>query len=467
MRKRFKNTVLEGLHIEKAVAEGKCIARLEDRVIFVERVAPGDIADVKLIRKKKNFYEGVPQKIIKPSAHRTEPFCAHFGTCGGCKWQHVAYEEQLVFKRQQVIDNLERIGKVKFPEVQPTLAAPETQYYRNKLEFTFSNRRWIEAEEIEAGEVVDRQGLGFHKPRQFDKVVNVKHCYLQAEPSNEIRNWLREYALQHQLSFYDIRRKEGLMRNLIIRSTSGEDLMVIVQFGQDSKAIKPLMEAMHQQFPQISSLHYVINQKGNETFHDLDVRCVYGDPFISEQLGHLKFRIGPKSFFQTNSAQGTRLYQLVREFADLKGHEVVYDLYCGTGTIGLFLADQCKQVVGVEQTPEAVEDAWVNAKINNIENAHFLAGDSKDLFKESFKTRFGACDVLVTDPPRVGMHADVIEELLELKPAKIIYVSCNPATQARDLQLLDEVYKVTRVAPVDMFPHTHHVENVVLLELRN
>ncbi len=468
MSKKYKNLVLPGITIEKAAAEGKCVAKWDEQVVFVEGVAPGDVADIRIIRKKKNYLEAIPLDILEPSSLRTEPFCYHFGTCGGCKWQHIAYDHQLEFKRQQVVDNLQRIAKIDFPEVSPTLPSPLTQYHRNKLEFTFSNYRWLEAQEIASGEEMDRQGLGFHKPRQFDKVVDIKTCYLQPEPSNAIRLWIKTYAVDKGLNFYDIRKKEGFLRNLVIRTASSGELMVILQVGTYLKdELQALLTSLQEAFPEITSLNYVVNNKGNETFYDLEVVNFSGKDHIIEQMEALQFRVGPKSFYQTNPQQALNMYRLVRDLAQLKGQETVFDLYSGTGTIALFLASQVSEVVAIEQVPEAVEDARTNAKVNGIENAHFYTGDLKDVFRGDMLDGHGHCDVLITDPPRAGMHEEVIYEIAKLGPSRIVYVSCNPATQARDLALMDPWYQIESVHPLDMFPHTHHVESVVSLTKRN
>ncbi len=466
MGKNTKNQILKEIAIESASSDGKCVARWNNQVVFVEGLAPGDIADLRVIRKKRRHLEAVPERLIHPSEIRVVPFCQHFGVCGGCKWQHIAYENQLELKRQLVIDNLERIGGLSLPEVQETLPSPQTQYHRNKLEFTFSNRRWLDHEEILSGDILNRDGLGFHKPRQYDKIVDIDQCYLQKDPSNEIRNAIRSYAREHDLSFYDIRRKQGFLRNLIIRSTDGDQLMVIVQVGQDHPELQNLMDFIRGSYPDITSLQYVINNKGNETFFDLPVQLHSGQEYITESMGSLKFRIGAKSFYQTNNPQAHRMYDLIRKLARLSGKETVFDLYTGAGTIALYLADSAKQVVGVEQVPEAIEDAKENSRLNGIANCHFYTGDTKDLLEQEIINKHGKPQVIITDPPRSGMHVKVTAKIIELGPQQIVYVSCNPATQARDLALLDHHYQIKSVHPVDMFPHTAHVECVVLLELR-
>jgi len=472
---KLKNKVLRDIKIESVAAEGKCIAKYDGQVIFVTGVAPGDTADIKVIRKKKSFLEAVPVDIKDKSEVRQEPFCSHFGTCGGCKWQHIDYAAQLQFKQQQVVDNLERIGKVELPEISDILPSENTQYYRNKLEYTFSNKRWLTLEEIQSGEELDRDALGFHIPKRFDKILDIEKCYLQPDPSNDIRLAIKAFAKEHNISFFDIITQEGFLRNLIIRTASTGQVMVILQVAEDNPVtIKLLMDFLHERFPQITSLNYVINTKKNETFNDLEVVTAYGNEYIVEEMPlpqdesrKIQFRVGPKSFYQTNSAQATNLYHKTWELAQLKGDELVYDLYTGTGTIANYMAASAKKVVGIEYVEAAIEDAKVNSEINGITNTAFFAGDMKDLLNDEFVNTHGRPDVIITDPPRAGMHADVCAVILNAAPQKIVYVSCNPATQARDLALLDEKYKVTAVQPVDMFPHTHHVENIVLLELRD
>ncbi len=466
MGRKVRNQILTAVTIESAASDGKGVARWNNQVVFVEGVAPGDVVDVRVIRKKRQYMEAIAEQVVQPSKIRTDPFCDHFGVCGGCKWQHLKYKNQLELKRQLVVDSLQRIGGLTFPEVQQTLASPQTQYHRNKLEFTFSNRRWLSHQEISSGMELGRNGVGFHKPRQFDKIVDVHHCYLQPDPSNQIRNSIREYALKHELGFFDIRKKQGFLRNLIIRNTEKGELMVILQVGHDDPWLPRLMDHLQKQFPEITSLQYVINDKGNETFFDLPVRLHSGSNFITDNMGDLRFRIGPKSFYQTNGPQAHEMYKLVRELAALNGQQVIYDLYSGTGTITLFLASSARQVVGIELVPEAIEDARINAEINQVGNANFYTGDTKDIIGETIIKRHGKPDVVVTDPPRSGMHRDVVEKLMDINPERIIYVSCNPATQARDIGLMAEHYEIRSVHPVDMFPHTPHVECVILLELR-
>jgi len=474
-RKGRKQIILENVRIENGAAEGKCVARHNDTVIFVEGVAPGDVVDLRITRKKKTFMEGSPIKFHELSDARIEPFCSHYGLCGGCKWQHISYEKQLIFKHQHVTDNLERIAKVKLPQISPILPSKQTEYYRNKLEFTFSNNRWITKEEMEASEEkVFKNGLGFHIPKRFDRILNVDHCYLQPDPSNAIRLAVNNYALENDLEYFDLVKQTGLLRNMIIRTANTGQVMVIIQFFDHKKdAIDNLLEYVIKEFPNITSLNYIINQKGNDTYHDLEVVCYKGKPYIEEQMlidnsieKLLTFRVGPKSFYQTNGGQAYELYKITRDFAQLTGEEVVYDLYTGTGTIANFVAHGAKKVIGLEYVASAVEDAKMNSEINNIDNTDFYAGDMKDVLNTTFINKHGKPDVIITDPPRAGMHEDVIKALLFSSPKRIVYVSCNPATQARDLAMLDHAYSVEKVQPVDMFPHTHHVENVVLLNKR-
>jgi 23S rRNA (uracil1939-C5)-methyltransferase len=470
MRKHRKEKlpVLEKITIAGIAAEGKCIARVDDMVIFVDGVvAPGDVVDLQITRKKKNFVEATPVHFHSRSAQRTEPFCEHFGVCGGCKWQHIPYQTQLDYKQQQVTDNLERIAKVPLPPVQAILPSAETRYYRNKLEYTFSPNRWLTQEDMQSGKQLEKRALGFHIPRRFDKILDIVHCYLQPDPSNPIRLAVKEYARQHNLTFFDNVKNEGFLRNLIIRTSGTGEIMVILQvYHDDRPAIEKLLNHVLSLFPQITSLQYVINPKGNDTFHDLEVHLFAGKPFITEQMENLQFRVGPKSFYQTNSLQAYELYKLTRDFAGLQGHETVYDLYTGTGTIANFVAHQAKKVVGLEYVEMSIADAKVNSQINSIHNTTFLAGDMRHLLTEELYTQHGKPDVVITDPPRAGMDPQVIEMLLLAAPEKIVYVSCNPATQARDIALLDAKYVVKAVQPVDMFPHTYHVENIALLEKR-
>lgn len=467
MRRKISAELLTAIPIEKIAAEGKCIARVNGQVIFVAGVAPGDVVDLKIVRKKKNFLEATPVNFHSYSDKRATPFCEHFSQCGGCKWQHISYGTQLAYKQQEVVDQLTRIGKVALPEISPIIASEKTQYYRNKLEYTFSNKRWLSTEEVKSEEVINRDGVGFHFPGQFDKILDINHCYLQEEPSNKIRLAIKDYAFKNNISFYGIQSNQGLLRNLIIRTSITGEIMIVLQVGeQNEKEIAGIMEYLQSSFPEITSLNYVVNTKKNETFHDLDVVCFAGKPYIEEQMEDLTFRIGPKSFYQTNSSQAYELYKVARNFAGLSGNEIVYDLYTGTGTIAQFVSKQAKKVVGIEYVEAAIKDAKTNATLNNIQNCVFYAGDIKDVLQNEFIEREGNPDVIITDPPRAGMHADVVNTLLSINAEKIVYVSCNPSTQARDLALLDQVYKVKAVQPVDMFPHTYHVENVVLLERR-
>ncbi|RDV15855.1 23S rRNA (uracil(1939)-C(5))-methyltransferase RlmD [Pontibacter diazotrophicus] len=466
MRKQKKNKfeILENIKIEEMVAEGKCLARHNNMVIFVSGVAPGDVVDLRVTRKKKSFLEAVPVAFREHSELRVEPFCEHFGVCGGCKWQHIGYDTQLYYKQKQVKDNLERIGKVALPEFDPILGSAKTRYYRNKLEFTFSPNGWLTNEQIKSVEEFDRNALGFHIPGRFDKILDIQHCYLQPDPSNAIRLEVRQYGREHGLEFFDVVKQAGFLRNLIIRTANTGELMVILQvFRDDREAILGIMEHLKVTFPEITSLQYVVNPKGNETYHDLEVVCYHGLPYIHEEMEGIQFRVGPKSFYQTNADQAYELYKLTREFAGLTGDELVYDLYTGAGTIANFVARQCREVIGIEYVPSAIEDAKINSQINNITNTTFYAGDMKDILSDELVERHGRPDVVITDPPRAGMHEDVIAKLLQVHPERIVYVSCNPATQARDLELLSAKYNVARVQPVDMFPQTHHVENIVLL----
>ena len=465
---RGKKPLLENIEIKKIAAEGKSIAYVDEKVLFVPNTVPGDIVDVQVTRKRKSFLEGFVVNVRKYSDIRTEPFCSHFGICGGCKWQNLPYPLQIEYKQQEVVDNLQRIGKVELPEVSPIIGSPKTTYYRNKLEYTFCNKRFLTREEIANGQDIDRTpAVGFHVPGLFDKVIDIQTCYLQAEPSIGVRNFIRDYAIKHQLSFYDIREQAGFLRTLIVRTSSTGEVMVIVTFGEENReAREDLLNALVEQFPEITSLMYVINEKMNDTITDQEVICFHGNDHIFEQMEDLKFKIGPKSFYQTNSEQAYNLYSKTRELAGLTGKEIVYDLYTGTGTIANFIARKAQKVVGIEYVPEAIEDAKVNSAINNIHNTLFYAGDMKDVLNDEFIHRHGHPDVIITDPPRAGMHKDVVDTILKAAPDRIVYVSCNSATQARDLALMDADYKVMAVQAVDMFPHTHHVENIVLLHRR-
>ena len=467
-RKRKPLPIIENVEITNVAAEGKAIAKIDDKVIFITQTVPGDIVDIQVTRKKKSFLEAVPVKFHKYSDIRTEPFCEHFGVCGGCKWQNLPYSEQLKYKHQQVIDNLQRIAKVELPEIDYILPSDQTRFYRNKLEFTFSNKRWLTKEEINTPDTLKQDNaLGFHVPRIWDKVVNINKCYLQKDPSNAIRLEIKKYADKNSYSYFDIRKQEGFLRNVIIRSSTTGDLMVIIVFYKNDKDnIDSLLNHLSETFPEISSLMYIVNSKANDSITDQDVILFKGNDHIFEQMEDLKFRIGPKSFYQTNSEQAYNLYSKTREFAGLTGKETVYDLYTGTGTIANFIAKKAKKVVGLEYVPDAIEDAKLNSEINNITNTAFYAGDIKDILNHEFLEDNGFPDVIISDPPRAGMHKDVVETILKAKPEKIVYVSCNPATQARDINLFDVDYKVIKVQPVDMFPHTYHVENIVLLQRR-
>ena len=467
-RKRRELPILENITITDVAAEGKSLARVDEMVVFIPYGAPGDVVDVKLDKKKKSYGEGHIVSMKQPSDIRIEPFCEHFGICGGCKWQHLPYEYQLKYKRQQVVDALERIAKVELPEVNNILGSEHTRHYRNKLEYTFSNRCWLTYEQMQSGEeFADRNALGFHIPGAFDKVLDIKKCWLQDNVSNEIRLFLREYALSKGYTFYDLRAQHGLMRTIMLRTTSTGEIMLIVVFGENDKAaIDDVMSAIKERFPQIKSLQYVINLKVNDTIADQEIIAYSGREYVEEEMEGLRFRIGPKSFYQTNSNQAYELYKVARRMAKLTGDELVYDLYTGTGTIANFVAKMAKKVIGIEYVPEAIEDAKLNSRVNEIANTEFYAGDMKDILTDDFVAANGRPDVMIVDPPRAGMHEDVVNVILNSEPKRIVYVSCNPATQARDLALLDVKYRVVEVQPVDMFPHTHHVENVVGLELR-
>lgn len=469
-RKKKEHPLFENVEVIDIAAEGKAIAKVDDMVVFIPYVIPGDVIDLQITRKKNKYAEGKPARFISYSPNRIEAFCEHFGICGGCKWQILPYSEQLKFKQKQVTDNLVRIGKVELPEIQPILGSDKTEFYRNKLEFTFSNKKWLTLEQLRSsGDFADMNmnALGFHIPGAFDKVLDINKCWLQDDISNSIRNFIRQYCFDKGYSFFDLRNRGGLMRNIIIRTSTTSELMLIVVFYDDDKDQREdLLSAIEKEFPQITSLLYIINQKANDTITDQEVLTWTGNDFIYEQMEGLKFKIGPKSFYQTNSEQAYNLYKVARDFAALTGDELVYDLYTGTGTIANFVARQSRQVVGIEYVEDAIEDAKFNSNNNDIDNTLFYAGDMKDILTQEFINQHGRPDVIITDPPRAGMHDDVINAILFAAPQRIVYVSCNPATQARDLSLLDEAYRVTKVQPVDMFPHTHHVENVVLLEKR-
>ena len=474
----------EGIEITGVAAEGKALVRIDDIVCFVPNCVPGDIVDLQITKKKHSFMEGRVVRVVKPSPVRCEARCKHYGICGGCKWQILPYEEQLKHKQQQIVDNLTRIGKIELPEISPILGSKHIYEYRNKLEFTFADRKWRTMEELEQLKIKNEElkiepGLGFHIPGAFDKVLDIEECHLMDDINNRIRNGVRTYALEHGLTFYNEHTHQGLLRTLMIRNNHKGEVMVVVSLGEKIEDFKfqisNLLEYLHQEFPEIIALLYVENLKFNDTIGDLDIHVYYGQDHIIEQMEGLQFKVGPKSFYQTNTEQAYELYKVAREFAfesqesrvESQELPLVYDLYTGTGTIANFVARQAREVIGIEYVPEAIEDAKVNSKINEIENTKFFAGDMKDILNDAFVAKYGRPDVIITDPPRAGMHEDVVDVILKAEPKRIVYVSCNPATQARDLQLLDKKYRVTKVQPVDMFPHTQHVENVVQLALRN
>ena len=468
MARKKKKPFYSNILIKDIGAEGKAIAKVDDIVVFTPLAAPGDVVDLQVTKKRKKYQEAIVKKYHEFSKDRVEAFCNHFRTCGGCKWQFLPYTKQLFYKQKQVEDQLKRIGKTELPEISSIIPSVKKTFYRNKLEFTFSNKKWLTREEIESGkDFSNNDSLGFHAPGMFDKVINVNKCWLQPDPSNQIRNFIYEYAIKNKLEFFDIREKKGFLRTLIIRTSSSGEVMVILSFyREDTKQRTKLLEGLQNKFPEITSLMYVINEKGNDTITDQQIFCFHGRDYIFEEMEALKFKIGPKSFYQTNSGQAYQLYKVTREFAGLTGKETVYDLYTGTGTIANFIAKDAKRVIGIEYVPEAITDARVNSELNGIQNTQFFAGDIKELINEDFTGKQGKPDVVITDPPRAGMHKNVVEKLIDIQPEKIIYVSCNPATQARDISLLNPKYRVIAVQPVDMFPQTHHVENVVLLELR-
>ena len=467
-RNRKPLPLIEKVTVSGAAAEGKAIARHDNKVIFITNAVPGDIVDVQVLKKRKSYMEGKAVHFHTYSPKRAEPFCSHFGTCGGCKWQFLKYEDQLIYKQQQVDDNLKRIGHLEFPEIRPILAAPATTYYRNKLEFTFSNKRWLSEKEINSGDEINgRDALGFHIRGMFDKILDIDHCYLQKDPSNAIRLAIREYAIKEGYTFFDLRNQEGLLRNLIIRTASTGELMVIVSFFyEDEEKRIQLLDHLRKTFPEITSLMYVINDKKNDSMDGLSPLLFSGRDHILEEMEGLSYRIGPKSFYQTNSEQAFELYKTARNLAGIGPQDIVYDLYTGTGTIALFVARQAGKVIGMEYVEEAIEDAKTNAERNKIDNTTFYAGDIKDLLTDELVEKHGRPNVIITDPPRAGMHADVVNKIAKLAPERIVYVSCNPATQARDVALLKDLYTIEAIQPVDMFPHTHHVENVILLALK-
>ena len=483
-RKKKQLPLLEGVEIEAVAAEGKCLFHWQELVVFVPFCVPGDVCDIQIRRKKHSFAEGEVVRFIKLSNVRAMPFCSHFGVCGGCKWQNLPYEEQLRFKQQQVYDQLTRIGKIELPEFRPILGSVKTQAYRNKLDFGCANKRYLTKEQFEALEATnpspesgeakrilkDVPAIGFHITGAFDKILPVDKCWLMDDLHNQIRNEIRDYAIAHDLSFFDLRAQTGLLRDVIIRNSNTGEWMVIIQFHYDEtggeKEAKAMLQHIADKFPQISALLYLDNQKCNDTISDQEILVFKGNDHIFETMEDLRFKVGPKSFYQTNTEQAYHLYSVARDFAGLSGSELVYDLYTGTGTIANFVAKRARRVIGIEYVPEAIEDAKVNSEINHIDNTLFFAGDMKDILNDDFISQYGRPDVIITDPPRAGMHPDVVKTILRAAPERIVYVSCNPATQARDLQMMDDMYQVAEVQPVDMFPHTPHVENVVLLRKR-
>lgn len=469
MSRKKKNIILEKVKVEDYAAEGKSLAKVDGKVVFIEGVVPGDIVDVQLGRNKKDWAEGRPLRFHSFSADRVEPFCAHFGVCGGCQWQMLPYEKQLLYKQKQVRDNLQRIGKVQLPEILPIIGAKDTRYYRNKVEYTFGNKRFLLKSELNDPLISSEQNVaGFHAKGMFDKLVDIQTCYLQGEPTNALRLAIKKFALQNDFSFYDIRNHTGLLRTMQVRLCTTGELMVNIVFGEkQDKKIKALLDHVLSVFPTVTTLLYTINTKKNDSLHDLEPIVYSGKGFVIEKLEHFQFKIGPKSFFQTNSRQGEELYRVTREFAELTGKEIVYDLYCGTGSIGIFVSKNAKKIIGVEMIAAAIEDAKENAALNNIDDAAFFAGDVIDICNDDFFAANGRPDVIITDPPRAGMHEKLVKKILEMAAPTVVYVSCNPATQARDLNLLDEKYEVKKIQPVDMFPHTLHIENVVQLKLRS
>jgi len=470
-RKKKSLPVLENITITDYAAEGKALARVNELVVFVPFAVPGDVVDLQVRRKKHSYCEAEIIRFIKYSERRVKPFCQHFGICGGCKWQNIPYDEQLRMKQKQVYDQLTRIGKVNLPEFNQILGSVKTQGYRNKLEFGCSNRRWLTQDEIASGsDFTQMNAVGFHITGAFDKILPIEKCWLMDDLQNKIRNAIRDYAYEHDIVFYDIRRQCGLLRDIMVRNSDTGEWMVLIQFhyekDEDEVIAKNLLQHIADSFPEITSLLYVNNQKGNDTFNDLNIEVFKGNDYIYETMDGLTFKVGAKSFYQTNTKQAYHLYSVVRDFANLTGNELVYDLYTGTGTIANFVSRYAKRVIGIEYVPEAIEDAKINSEINNISNTLFFAGDMKDILTESFISENGTPDIIITDPPRAGMHPDVVQTIIKTAPKRIVYVSCNPATQARDLSLLDDLYEVVAVQPVDMFPHTPHVENVVLLNRR-
>ncbi len=467
-RKKKEELIVEDVLIESVAAEGKALAHVDGAVLFVEFGVPGDVVDVRVGKRRKNYLEGRIVRIKKPSEHRLEPFCEHFGICGGCKWQILPYGMQLQAKENQIRDQFVRLGHLDIPPVSPIIGSDNTRYYRNKLEFTFCSRRWfLHDEDPETVPENERNGLGFHVGRFFDKVLDIEHCYLQREPSNSIRNFIRRYAREHEFEFFDIRENRGFIRNMFVRTNEAGDVMLILCFfREDREKREGLLDAVSEAFPQITSLYYVINTKLNDSIGDQECLLYKGDEVLVEKMEELNFRIGPKSFFQTNTPQAIRLYSVARDFAQLSGKETVYDLYTGTGTIAQFVSSKAAKVIGIEYVPEAIEDAKLNAEMNGITNCSFFAGDMKDILTEDFIARHGRPDVIILDPPRAGIHPDVAKVILDAGAQRLVYVSCNPASQARDLAILSSRYEIVAVQPVDMFPHTHHVETVCALRLR-
>jgi len=468
VKRKKKNIVLEKILVEDYAAIGNSLARHEGKVVFIENTVPGDVVDVRLFKNKKDWAEGYVTKYHEYSAQRVKPFCSHFGVCGGCQWQILPYEKQLQFKQKQVADNLQRIGKLELPEILPIMGAGDTKFYRNKIEYTFSNRRFLLAEELNDASISPVQNVaGFHAKGIFDKVIDIEKCYLQSEPSNRLRMAVKEFAYKNNYQFYDIKLNYGFLRNMQIRICTTGEIMVNIIFGREDEEKRiSLLEHILKSFPELTTLLYTINEKGNDSLYGLTPQAYYGKGYVMESLGGFQFKIGPKSFFQTNTRQAERLYTVARDFAELTGRETVYDLYCGTGSIGIFVSRLAKKIIGVETVDEAVQDARENAAINNVHHAHFFTGDVIDVCDDVFFDTHGKPDVVITDPPRAGMHEKLVMKLLDMESPLIVYVSCNPATQARDLRLLSEKYSVTKIQPVDMFPHTHHIENVVQLKLK-
>ncbi|HNW89328.1 MAG TPA: 23S rRNA (uracil(1939)-C(5))-methyltransferase RlmD [Bacteroidales bacterium] len=466
-KKNFTPQVLQEVEITDAGAEGKAIGRKDNMVIFVDNAIPGDIADIQILRKKKSFIEGRAITFHHLSDKRAAPFCKHFGICGGCKWQNMKYEHQLFYKQKQVVESFTRIAHLEIPDISTIIASPQQTCYRNKLEYTFSDYRWLTDEDMrsESRDSINMNALGFHIPQHFDRVLDIETCYLQDEPTNLIRNGLKEFCITHGLTFYNPRRHTGFMRNLLIRNTTLNETMAIVVFGEANEDNqKKVLDHVLEIYPSLTSLMFVINTKNNDTISDLDIQCYHGKPFIEEQLGDFLFRIGPVSFFQTNSRQALNMYNIIREFAGETSGKIIYDLYTGTGTIANFVSQKAQKVVGIEYIASAIDDAKINSKLNNISNTCFIAGDIAKTLNAEFIEQQGKPDIIITDPPRSGMHPAVVEQLLQIKPERIVYVSCNPATQARDIAMLTSAYKIKTVQPMDMFPHTHHMENIVLLE---